>query len=57
MAIRVAGEDIGAVADAGAVTVLRGSVKGMTTSGSWNYGPSAFGGLPTDALYGAAIDG
>ncbi|MFF3469283.1 FG-GAP and VCBS repeat-containing protein [Streptomyces sp. NPDC002619] len=122
VAIGVAGEDIGAVANAGAVTVLRGSVKGMTstgalsvsqgtanvpgavekgdkfggqvsftdpnddgrfgllasapgentndgyvwvfsarssgltTSGSWNYGPSAFGGLPTDALYGAAID-
>ncbi|MEV6058105.1 FG-GAP and VCBS repeat-containing protein [Streptomyces sp. NPDC052107] len=122
VAIGVAGEDIGAVADAGAVTVLRGSAKGMTstgawsvnqgtanvpgavekgdkfggqvsftdpnddgrfgllasapgentndgyvwvfsagssgltTSGSWNYGPSAFGGLPTNALYGAAID-
>ncbi|MGW5466223.1 FG-GAP and VCBS repeat-containing protein [Streptomyces sp. NPDC003996] len=122
VAIGVAGEDIGAVADAGAVTVLRGSVKGMTstgawsvnqgtanvpgavekgdkfggqvsftdpnddgrfgllasapgentndgyvwvfsagssgltTSGSWNYGASAFGGLPTNALYGATID-
>lgn len=122
VAIGVAGEDIGAVADAGAVTVLRGSVNGMTstgawsvnqgtanvpgavekgdkfggqvsftdpnddgrfgllasapgentndgyvwvfsagssgltTSGSWNYGASAFGGLPTNALYGATID-
>lgn len=122
VAIGVAGEDIGAVADAGAVTVLRGSAKGLTstgalsvhqgtknvpgtvekgdkfggqvsftdpngdgrfgllvsapgentndgyvwvfsagrsgltTSGSWSYSLSAFGGLRTDALYGAAID-
>lgn len=122
VAIGVAGEDIGAVADAGAVTVLRGSAKGLTstgalsvhqdtknvpgtvekgdkfggqvsftdpnrdgrfgllvsapgentndgcvwvfsagsagltTSGSWTYSLSTFGGLPTDALYGAAID-
>ncbi|MFF8941740.1 FG-GAP and VCBS repeat-containing protein [Streptomyces sp. NPDC014864] len=122
VAIGVAAEDIGSVADAGAFTVLRGSAKGMTstgavsvtqgtanvpgtvekgdkfggqvsftdpnddgrfgllasapgentndgyvwvfsagssgltTYGSWNYGASAFGGLPTDARYGAAID-
>ncbi|GAA0913248.1 esterase [Streptomyces thermoalcalitolerans] len=122
VAIGVAGEDIGTVTDAGAVTVLRGSAKGLTstgalsvhqgtknvpgtvekgdkfggqvsftdpnrdgrfgllvsapgentndgcvwvfsagsagltTSGSWTYSLSASGGLPTDALYGAAID-
>ncbi|MFE7209498.1 esterase [Streptomyces sp. NPDC057611] len=122
VAIGVAGEDIGRVADAGAVTVLRGSAKGLTskgalsvnqgtknvpgtvekgdkfggqvsftdpngdgrfgllvsapgentndgyvwvfsagrsgltTSGSWSYSLRAFGGLPRDALYGAAID-
>ena len=36
VAIGVAGEDIGVVADAGAVTVLRGSVKGMTSTGAWS---------------------
>ncbi|MET8809815.1 FG-GAP repeat protein, partial [Streptomyces sp. NPDC004546] len=40
----------------GYVWVFSAGSSGLTTSGSWNYGPSAFGGLPTDALYGATID-
>ncbi|MFE7389668.1 esterase [Streptomyces sp. NPDC057582] len=40
----------------GYVWVFSASTGGVTTSGSWNYGASAFGGPSLDALYGAAID-
>ncbi|MFF1832780.1 esterase [Streptomyces sp. NPDC058231] len=40
----------------GYVWVFSAGAGGITTSGSWNYGASAFGGSSADASYGATID-
>jgi hypothetical protein len=58
LAVGVPGEDIGAIADAGAVTVLYGSASGLSASGGQFFSqdtPGVFGGAETEDGFGSAL--
>ncbi len=55
-AVGVSGEDIGAIGDAGAVSVLYGSASGLTTAGDqlWHQSaPGVLGGSETGDVFGS----
>jgi hypothetical protein len=58
LAIGVPGEDIGTIADAGAVNVLYGSASGLSASGGQFFSqntPGVFGGAETEDGFGSAL--
>ena len=58
LAIGVPGEDIGAIADAGAVNVLYGSASGLSAAGGQFFSqntPGVFGGAETEDGFGSAL--
>ena len=58
LAVGVPGEDIGTIADAGAVNVLYGSASGLSASGGQFFSqdtPGVFGGAETEDGFGSAL--